>query len=281
MGPNSAERRPGGLKGPPNKRKGPVGPPGPGKAPQVQHKIQKKRPDDGDSPRGPPSGRKDFSKGKQERPYKPRDNKDSKHRPQHSSSNSNSSGNHSNSNDNSNSSPGKVPQWAIAAVKAGEEAKAKAAAAAAARASLPPVPHLSLAHVADATQQQHHQQQQQQQKRKKVPGERGLSGISGIESLDIQGRGVRTAEDLSALKHLKRIDISDNHLDSLSFLSLNLSLGHLKAAKNQIVALGNALENLSNLRVLDLSDNQVPTHPRTGAFKRAPKVPSSRPVWGP
>lgn len=268
MGLSVEGRKPGGFKGPPKKRKGPEGPfSGPRKGLQVQHKIHRKDPGESSSggpPRGPPEGGpRDPSKGKQGRRYRPKKKEDGKQQPQRRNSSKSSS--NCNNGSNSSSSGGKLlPQWAVAAIKAGEAAKAKAAATAAARASLPSVPHLSLAHVADATQQQQPQEQQQeQQKGKKVPGQRGLSGISGIESLDMHGRGVHTAEDLSALKHLRRIDVSENHLKSLAFLSLNLSLGSLKAAKNQIAALGNALENLSSLRVVDLSDNQVAKHTHT------------------
>ncbi|KAL8270982.1 hypothetical protein Esti_005080 [Eimeria stiedai] len=166
-----------------------------------------------------------------------------------------------------NSSNRKLPQWVVAALKAGEEAKGLAAAAAAARCSRPPLPNLTLALVGEviAEQQQQQKKKQQQQKKKRqqqkalVSEKKVLPGLSGVECLDLSNRAVRTAEDLSALKQLGRVDLSDNCLTSLSFLSLNLSLHHIKAARNAISSVGPSLKELSNLRVLDLSDNKLQT----------------------
>ncbi|OEH80535.1 leucine rich repeat-containing protein [Cyclospora cayetanensis] len=154
---------------------------------------------------------------------------------------------------------GKLPLWAVAALKAGEEAKARAAAAAAARAALPPLPHVTLALIADVTHDQVTQQKnkQERQREKHSRGDSAPSGLSALEYLDLSCRGVQTAEDLSCLKGLCRVDLSSNSLTSLSFLAMNFSLAHLKAANNCIQSLGSSLENLSNLRVLDLSGNQL------------------------
>ncbi|KAL8428932.1 hypothetical protein ACSSS7_006886 [Eimeria intestinalis] len=188
-----------------------------------------------------------------------------------------SSNSRSSSSSKSNRSKRKLPQWVVAALKAGEEAKGKAAEAAMARSLRPPIPNLTLALVGEvAAEQQQQQQQQQQQKRKSQQqqqqqyqqeegkrkkaslGEKKIfSGLSGIDCLDLSHRGVCTAEDLSALRQLARLDISDNSLTSLSFLSFNLSLHHIKAARNAISSVGPSLKELSNLRVLDLSDNKV------------------------
>ncbi|KAL8447755.1 hypothetical protein Emag_004216 [Eimeria magna] len=180
-----------------------------------------------------------------------------------SSSSSNSSSKTSSSGSRLNSGKRKLPQWVVAALKAGQEAKGHAAAAAAARSSRPPLPNLTLALVgevaAEQQQQQQKRKQQQQQQQEERKGKKVLSGLSGVEYLDLCNRGVRTAEDLSALKQLARIDLSNNCLTSLSFLSLNLSLHHIKASKNLIPSLGPSLKELTNLRVLDLSDNKLQT----------------------
>ncbi|PHJ22515.1 leucine rich repeat-containing protein [Cystoisospora suis] len=82
--------------------------------------------------------------------------------------------------------------------------------------------------------------------------------LSTVAALDLHGRKAEEIDDLSLCKQLRRLDISENLLSSLQFTSMNLELRCLKAANNRLssgIDLKQSLQHLSNLVVLDLSDN--------------------------
>ncbi|XP_026189695.1 uncharacterized protein LOC34619208 [Cyclospora cayetanensis] len=141
-------------------------------------------------------------------------------------------------------SSGKLPLWAVAALKAGEEAKARAAAAAAARAALPPLPHVTLALIADVTHDQVTQQKnkQERQREKHSRGDSAPSGLSALEYLDLSCRGLTRMEGFDSLPNLKALILSSNEI----ILS-----------RNEISEFPEPPQPLPHLRKLSLSHNKL------------------------
>lgn len=83
--------------------------------------------------------------------------------------------------------------------------------------------------------------------------------LSKVESARLCNRGLETIENLSCLRSLKRIELDDNRLSDLEFLNLNIELCWIAAQRNAFTGpLGSsAFRNLSNLTVLNLSNNQI------------------------
>ncbi|CBZ49692.1 putative leucine rich repeat protein [Neospora caninum Liverpool] len=85
--------------------------------------------------------------------------------------------------------------------------------------------------------------------------------MATISSLDLSEREAEDVADLACYKSLKRLDLSGNKLTGgLGFLAMNIQLRWLKAARSLLEGgdvLKQALMNLANLVVLDLSSNQI------------------------
>eukprot|EP00917_Polyrhabdina_sp_WS-2016_P006542 GHVP01014605.1.p2 GENE.GHVP01014605.1~~GHVP01014605.1.p2 ORF type:complete len:146 (+),score=26.65 GHVP01014605.1:1501-1938(+) len=82
--------------------------------------------------------------------------------------------------------------------------------------------------------------------------------VSGAKSLDLQGRMFTSFCDMESFKSCTEINIKGNKVRDLSGFQRNFQLRHLRAADNNISnVMNNDLQNLTNLLLLDLSQNKL------------------------
>lgn len=80
--------------------------------------------------------------------------------------------------------------------------------------------------------------------------------LEDLDELELPDRGMDHLDGIEYCKHLKRLDLSNNHLTDISELMSLTSLEELYLADNQIGYI-DAVSNLANLRIIDLSGNAL------------------------
>ncbi|MBR2240190.1 MAG: leucine-rich repeat domain-containing protein [Clostridia bacterium] len=94
-----------------------------------------------------------------------------------------------------------------------------------------------------------------------------LGKMNSLETLELRECGLKELSELRTAKTLKQLDVSHNEIQDITYLSNLENLEYLLLNDNRIENNLGALNRLSNLRVLDISNNNVTSLEQISSLK--------------